>query len=146
MPRERKLRRIRRSKKTRRTRRLRLGKLRTTRKIRLQKGGEAHIPPEYFPVGSIINVRDADDYESPFFVTDLATAEREFIGASERPADPYDEPGAISELVAEVNANKSKAQSQNIIKGNNAESARREELQEVQTLNRSSKTTGSRRS
>lgn len=144
MPRERKLRRTRRSKKTRRTRRLR--KLRGTRKIRLQKGGEAHIPPEYFPAGSIINVRDADDYESPFFVTDLATAEREFIGASERPADPYDEPGAMSELVAEVNANKSKAQSQNTIKGSNAESARREELQEVQTLNRSGKTTGSRRS
>lgn len=114
--------------------------------MRTQKGGEAHIPPEYFPAGSIINVRDADDYESPFFVTDLATAEREFIGASERPADPYDEPGAMSELVAEVNANKSKAQSQTIIKGNNAESARREELQEVQTLNRSGKTTGSRRS
>lgn len=139
MPRERKLRRTRRSKKTRRLR-----KLRSTRKIRTQKGGEAHIPPEYFPEGSIVNVRDADDYESPFFVTDLATAERDFIGASERPTDPYDEPGAISELVAEVNANKSKAQSQNTMKEINAESARREELQKVQTLNRSRKTTGSR--
>lgn len=144
MPRERKLRRTRRSKKTRRIRRVR--KLRGTRKIRTQKGGEAHIPPEYFPEGSIVNVRDADDYESPFFVTDLATAERDFIEASERPADPYDEPGAMSELVAEVNANKSKAQSQNTMKEINAESARREELQKVQTLNRSRKTTGSRRS
>ena len=78
------------------------------------------------------------------FDTDLATAERDLIGASERPADPYDEPGAESELVAEVNANKSKALSQNTMKGNNAKSTRREELQEVQTLNRSRKTTGSR--
>ena len=113
-------------------------------RVRMQKGGEAHIPPEYFPEGSIVNVRDADDYESPFFVTDLATAERDLIAASERPADPYDEPGAESQLVAEVNASKSKAQSQNIMKGNNAESTRREELQEVQTLNRSRTATGSR--
>lgn len=142
MPRGRKLRKTRRSKKTRRLR-----KLRATRRLRMRKqnGGEAHIPPEYFPEGSIVNVRDADDYESPFFVTDLATAERDLIGASERPADPYDEPGAESQLVAEVNANKSKALTQTTIKETNAESAGREELQEVQTLNRSRATTGGRR-
>ena len=116
----------------------------SVRRVRKQTGGEAHIPPAYFPPGSIVNVRDADDYESPFFVTDLGTAERDFIAASERPEDPYDEPGAESELVQEITASKSKALSQNRNKVNNAESARREELQEVQTLNRgNSKTTGS---
>lgn len=118
---------------------------RISRRLRKQMGGVAHIPPEYFPQGSIVNVRDAEDYESPFFVTDLGTAERDFIAASDRPQDPYDEPGAESEIVAEVEASKSKAMTQNTNKEKNAESARRKELQEVQTLNRrNSQNTGSR--
>lgn len=137
-------------KRTRRNMRKGKGKRKVTRKtrqLRKQMGGVAHIPPEYFPQGSIVNVRDAEDYESPFFVTDLGTAERDFIAASDRPQDPYDEPGAESEIVAEVEANKSKskAMTQNTNKEKNAESARRKELQEIQTLNRrNSQNTGSR--
>ena len=57
---------------------------------RKQKGGNAHIPDDRFPEGSVVSVRDADDYESPFFVTSLKEAEKELIAASDRPQDPYD--------------------------------------------------------
>lgn len=61
-------------------------------RIRKQKGGVAHIPDDRFPEGSVVSVRDADDPDSPFFVVGLKEAEKDLIAASDRPADPYDEP------------------------------------------------------
>lgn len=57
---------------------------------RKQKGGNAHIPDDRFPEESIVSVRDADDKDSPFFLTSLKEAEKELIAASDRPQDPYD--------------------------------------------------------
>ena len=57
---------------------------------RKQRGGAAHIPDDRFPPKSIVSVRDASDDESPFFTMDLEEAERDFIGAADRPQDPYD--------------------------------------------------------
>lgn len=59
-------------------------------KGRKQRGGAAHIPDDRFPHKSIVSVRDADDYESPFFTMQLEEAEKDFIAASDRPQDPYD--------------------------------------------------------
>lgn len=73
-------------------------KQRKTR-ARKQKGGNAHIPEDRFPENSIVSVRDADDYESPFFVTSLKEAEKELIAASDRPQDPYDTDTPMEEPV-----------------------------------------------
>jgi hypothetical protein len=59
-------------------------------RVRKQKGGNAHIPEDRFPEESIVSVRDANDKDSPFFVTSLKEAEKELIAASDRPQDPYD--------------------------------------------------------
>jgi hypothetical protein len=53
------------------------------------KGGS--IPTAYFPEGGIVTVRDADDYESPFYTISREDAEDSLIAASDRSVDDLPE-------------------------------------------------------
>ena len=53
------------------------------------KGGS--IPTAYFPEGGIVTVRDADDYESPFYTISREDAEDGLIAASDRSVDDLPE-------------------------------------------------------
>lgn len=60
-------------------------------RARKQRGGAAHIPDDRYPEGSVVIVGDSEGDGGGYVMTDLETAKKELIAASDRPEDPYDQ-------------------------------------------------------
>jgi hypothetical protein len=70
--------------------------------MKRQTGGA--IPTDRYPQDSIVAVRDADDYESPFYMISREDAEDGLIAASDRSTDDLPE---VSEPIESAVPNKS---------------------------------------
>jgi hypothetical protein len=91
-----------------RSRRSHKGKKTQKRKIIKRQTGGA-IPTAYYPEGGVVTVRDADDYESPFYTISREDAEEGLIAASDRSVDDLpeeSEEGAVPNKSSNISSKK----------------------------------------